>query len=150
MGHGGVAPLTPNLVTHGGGYQYVSNTSLHNTDTVSALTLQDALTTPWCSSNKLVCGCCEPVGRAACADSCFSLVQFWISGYLSTVLPATADFTWAWSATCCGTLPVMAGFTVLMCKLNFPVVVWLARIFGITDTRAYVPWEVPYDFRPSV
>jgi len=45
MGHRGVAPLTHNLVTQGGGYLYVSNTSSHNTDTVSALALQDALTT---------------------------------------------------------------------------------------------------------
>jgi hypothetical protein len=36
MGHGGVPPLTPNLVTNDGGYLYVSNASSYNTATVTS------------------------------------------------------------------------------------------------------------------
>jgi len=45
MGHGGIAPLTPHLVTHDGGYLYMNNAGSYNTDTVSAVALLDALTT---------------------------------------------------------------------------------------------------------
>ena len=40
-----------------GCYLYVGNASPHNTDTVSALALQDALATTLCG-----CGCCDAVG----------------------------------------------------------------------------------------